>query len=122
MFLAKELQIAVDDFENQIKKPIKMFPPPKEGQKSMRLYLGSSIQTSYSSECAFIQVKDRDIHTRLLREPFKHEGTSLNIKVSLYSSFWKGSFFPVLSVSHQTFKILDFVWDNLLINQINLAS
>ena len=106
MFLAKELQIAVEDFENQIKKPIKMFPPPKEGQKSMRLYLGSSIQTSYSSECAFIQVKDRDIHTRLLREPFKHEGTSLNIKVS----FWKGSLFPVLSVSNQTFEILVFVW------------
>ena len=36
MFLAKELHIAVDDFENQIKKPIKMFPPPKEGQKSKR--------------------------------------------------------------------------------------
>ena len=39
MFLAKELQIAIDDFENQIKKPLKIFPPPKEGQKSKWFYI-----------------------------------------------------------------------------------
>ena len=34
MFLARELQINLEDFESQIKKPIKIFPPSKEGQKS----------------------------------------------------------------------------------------
>ena len=34
VFLARELQIDLEDFESQIKKPIKIFPPSKEGQKS----------------------------------------------------------------------------------------
>lgn len=93
MFLAKELQIAIDDFENQIKKPLKIFPPPKEGQK----------------KCAFIQVKDRDIHTRLLREPFKHEGTSLNIKESDQEEKKRKLFFGRLNNDITKDKVIDII-------------
>jgi len=93
IFLAKELHIALDDFENQIKKPIKIFPPPKEGQK----------------KCAFIQVKDRDIHMRLLRELFKHEGTSLNIKESDQEEKKRKLFFGRLTDDITKDKVVDII-------------
>jgi len=93
MFLARELQINLEDFESQIKKPIKIFPPSKEGQK----------------KCAFIQVKDRDIHARLLREPFKHEGTSLNIKESDQEEKKRKLFFGRLTDDITKDKVIDII-------------
>ena len=67
MFLARELQINLEDFESQIKKPIKIFPPSKEGQKSKQEILEHVLPFRVRLSTSQRQGHTRPIATRTIQ-------------------------------------------------------